>query len=256
MALLETRKLTKYFGGLCAVNQVDLDVLDSEILGLVGPNGAGKSTMFNIIAGFFAPTSGTVVFKGEDITGLRADQIARKGIGRTFQASTLFMESTVFDNILAGSHIHYKQSGWKSFFHTPATKKEELGIRQKTTEILEMMDMVAVKDALAMNLAYGFQRILGVCMSLAVQPQLLLLDEPLTGMNPSEKLSTINKIRQIRDKGITVILVEHDMKSVMSVCDRVVVLNYGVKIADGRPNDIRGNKEVIEAYLGGTEDID
>lgn len=238
------------------MNQVDLDVLNSEILGLVGPNGAGKSTLFNIIAGFYAPTSGTVAFKGEDITGLRADQIARKGICRTFQTSTLFMESTVFDNVLAGFHIDYKQAGWKSFLHTSATRKEEQGIRQKTTEILEMMDLVALKDELAMNLAHGHQRILGVCMALAVQPQLLFLDEPLTGMNPSEKLTMIDKIRQIRGKGITVILVEHDMKSVMRVCDRIVVLNYGVKIADGQPNDIKENKEVIEAYLGGTEDID
>lgn len=253
MALLQTRNLTKYFGGLSAVHSLDLDVFNSEILGVIGPNGAGKTTLFNMISGFFAPTSGNIVFEGEDITGLRADQITQKGIGRTFQASTLFMQATVFDNVFTGFHMHYKQVGWKAFLHTPATRDEELAMKQRTTEILELMGLVALKDELAQNLAHGHQRTLGVCMALATNPKLLLLDEPVTGMNPAEITTMIDKIRQIRDKGATIIVVEHDMRAVMRMCDRIVVLNYGEKITEGLPQEIRENKEVIEAYLGREE---
>lgn len=253
MAILQTKELTKHFGGLRAIDQLDLDVFSSEILGVVGPNGAGKSTLFNMISGFFAPTSGNIVFEGEDITGLRADQIARKGIGRTFQASTLFMQSTVFDNVFTGFHMHYKQAGWKAFLHTPAATHEERGMRERTKEILELMSLVALKDELAHNLPYGYQRILGVCVALASNPKLLLLDEPLTGMNPNETTTMVDKIRQIRDSGVTIILVEHNMRAVMRVCDRIVALNYGKKLTEGLPQEIRENKELIEAYLGREE---
>jgi branched-chain amino acid transport system ATP-binding protein len=255
MELLRTRELTKKFGGLCAVDHLDLDVFDSEILGLVGPNGGGKTTVFNLISGFFAPTSGNIFFKGEDITGLRAHEIARKAIGRIFQASTLFMQSTVFENVLTGFHMHYKQPGWKAFLHTQTTKDEEQVMRQRTREILEWMGLMALKDELAQSLSHGYQRILGVCLALASNPKLLLLDEPMTGMNPTETTAMIDKIRQIRDKGITIILVEHNMRAVMGVCDRIVVLNYGKKIAEGLPQEIRKNKKVIQAYLGREEGL-
>lgn len=235
MALLQTRKLTKNFGGLCAVNHLDFDVADSEILGLVGPNGAGKTTVFNMITGFFPPTSGNITFEEEDITGFRADQIARKGIGRIFQASTLFMQSTVFDNVLTGFHMHYKQTEWKAFLHTMAAADEEQVMRQRVEDLLGFMKLDSLKDEKAQNLPHGYQRVLGVCIALATEPKLLLLDEPVTGMNPTETAMMIDKIMRIRDKGVTIILVEHNMRMVMDVCDRIVVLNYGEKIAEGVP---------------------
>jgi branched-chain amino acid transport system ATP-binding protein len=250
MALLQTRNLAKYFGGLCAVSHLDLDVFSPEILGVIGPNGAGKTTLFNMISGFFSPTTGNIFFEGEDITGLKADQISQKGIGRTFQASTLFMQSTAFDNVFTGFHMHYKQRRWKAFLHTPSSKDEERAMKQRTTEILELTGLIALKDELAQNLPHGHQRTLGICIALATNPKLLLLDEPMTGMNPTETIAMIDKIRQIRDRGVTIMLVEHNMRAIMRVCDRIVVLNYGKKIAEGPPQEIKENKEVIEAYLG------
>lgn len=250
MPLMEIRNVSKYFGGLAAVHDFDLDVLNSEILGLIGPNGAGKTTVFNVITGFYSPTSGQVIFKGKDITGLRADLIAQRGIGRTFQLSTLFVEQTVFDNVFIAFHKHYRHPSWKAFLHTPAVSKEELSIKQRVGDILEFMGLASLKDELARNLPHGHQRALAICIALATEPELLLLDEPVTGMNPTETLAVLDLIRKIRDTGITVILVEHDMRAVMSLCDRIAVLNYGAKIAEGLPNEIKENKEVVEAYLG------
>ena len=253
MALLEIRNLSKYFGGLVAIDQLDLDVFDSEILGLIGPNGAGKTTLFNLVSGFFSPTSGKVVFKDEEITGLKPHKIARMGIGRTFQSTNLFMEATVFDNVFTGFHRHYKVARWETFLHTPSARKEEEAIKRKAVEILKFMGLASLEGELAQNLPHGHQRILGVCIALATNPTLLLLDEPLTGMNPMERLTVVGLIRQLRDRGVTIVVVEHDMKAVMSLCDRIAVLNYGRKIAEGLPEKIRGNREVIEAYLGGEE---
>jgi len=248
--MLEVKKLSKHFGGLAAVNQVDLNVVDSEILGLIGPNGAGKTTLFNVISGFFPPTSGQVIFDDRDITGLKAHEIARLGISRTFQASTLFMKLSVLDNVFTGYHMSYKTSIWKRLLRRPSALKEEEMLRQKAMEILGFMGLVPLKDELAANLPHGHQRILGVCLALATNPKLLLLDEPVTGMNSSETQNMIDIIRQIRDRGITIVIVEHDMKAVMNLCDRISVLSYGKKIAEGLPQEIRENKEVIEAYLG------
>ncbi len=248
--MLEVKKLSKYFGGLAAVNQVDLGVVDSEILGLIGPNGAGKTTLFNAISGYFPPTSGQVLFDGRDITGLKAHDIAHLGISRTFQASTLFMKLSVLDNVFTGYHMSYKTSTWKRLLRRPSALKEEELLRQRAMEILGFMGLAPLKDELAANLPHGHQRILGVCLALATNPKLLLLDEPVTGMNPRETQNMIDLIRQIRDRGITIVIVEHDMKAVMNLCDRISVLSYGKKIAEGLPQEIRENKEVIEAYLG------
>jgi len=248
--ILEVKRLSKYFGGLAAISELDLGVVDSEILGLIGPNGAGKTTLFNVISGFFPPTTGKVTFDGRDTTGLKAHEIAHLGISRTFQASTLFMKISVLENVFTGYHISYKTGIWSRVLRTPSALKEEEAFRQRAMEILKFMGLTSLKDELAANLPHGYQRTLGVCMALATNPRLLLLDEPMTGMNPGETQTMIELIRQIRDRGITIIVVEHDMKAIMDLCDRIAVLNYGQKIAEGLPEEIRKNKEVVEAYLG------
>jgi len=254
MALLEVRELSKHFGGLAAIDKLHLDVYELEVLGLIGPNGAGKTTLFNVICGFYPPSSGRIIFRGEDITALRPDQVAQRGIGRTFQASTLFMQLTAFDNVFAGLYRHYRQPVWKAFLRTPAASMEDFSSKQRVMEILEFMELASLRDELAGNLAYGHQRALGLCIALATEPELLLLDEPVIGMNETETLNMISKIKQIREKGTTIVVVEHDMRAVMNLCDRVVVLNHGKKIAEGLPAEIRENEEVIEAYLGRRDD--
>jgi branched-chain amino acid transport system ATP-binding protein len=248
--MLKVEKLNKRFGGLAALNELDLHVAESEILGLIGPNGAGKTTFFNVISGFLPPTSGRVIFHGRDITGLKAHRIAYLGMSRTFQASTLFMKMSVLENIFAGFHMSYKTGIWKRLLRTPSALKEEEVLKQRAMEIEQFMGLGALTDVMAENLSHGHQRILGVSLALTTHPRLLLLDEPLTGMNPSEVQAMIDLIKQIRGKGITIVMVEHDIKAVMSLCERIVVLNYGRKIAEGLPEEIRMNREVIEAYLG------
>ena len=250
MALLEIRNLSKYFGGLAAVNGVDMDINESEILGLIGPNGAGKSTLFNMVNGTDRPSSGKITFKGNDITGLPTHRIAKMGIGRTFQATTLFMNETVLENVLTGFHLRYKTEPWKAFLHTPACRHEDKACRLQSGEILEFMGLQSLKNEIARNLPHGHQRILGICLALATSPSLLLLDEPATGMHPEEMNNLVRLIKKLREGGITIVVVEHHMQAVMSLCDRLVVLNFGKKIAEGIPEEIRKNKEVIEAYLG------
>ena len=248
--ILTVKKLDKDFGGLAAISSLDLDVYQTEILGVIGPNGAGKTTFFNTVSGFFPPTRGEIIFNEKDITRLKADKIAQLGLSRTFQLTTLFMDMSVLDNVFTGYHLNYQTSILKSWLRSPSARKEEENLQREALEILEFMGLAHLKQESASSLPHGHQRILAVCMALAIHPKLLLLDEPMSGMNNVETENMIGLVRQIRDRGITVVLVEHHMKAVMNLCDRVIVLNYGRKIAEGLPEDIRENKIVVEAYLG------
>lgn len=252
--LLKIRNLSRQFGGLTALNEFDLDLFKAEILGLIGPNGAGKSTFFNLISGFHKPTNGMVQFKEQDITNWKPHQIARSGIGRAFQASTLFMRLTAFENVFNGFHLTYRERYWKSFLHTPTAGLEEGVIKGKVIEILEFMGLAAYRDIPAHNLPYGHQKILGVCIALATSPEILLLDEPLTGMHPEETAAVGHLIGKLRQRGLSIILVEHNIEAVMRICDRIVVLNHGRKITEGLPREVRSNQEVIDAYLGTDEE--
>jgi len=248
--LLEIRNLRKHFGGLAVLQNVDLDVFESEVLGIIGPNGAGKTTLFNIIAGLFPPTSGKVILKGEEITGLKANQIARKGIGRTFQASTVFSQFTVFDNVFTAFHTSYRHSPWKAPLNTRSVHEEEETIRQKTMEILNLTELASQKDKLAENLSSGYQKLLAISIAFATNPKLLLLDEPVTTLSQHMIETVMELVTKVRNAGTTVVIIEHNMKAIMDYCDRIVVLAYGKKIAEGLPHEIRENREVIEAYLG------
>lgn len=250
MPLLEVRGLTKYFGGLAAVLDVDLDVNRGEIIGLIGPNGAGKTTFFNLVTGFIRPTRGKIYFKGQDITGISPHTIARMGIVRTFQQTLLFKERTTIENVLIGHFLQDKAGYLSTFLNTPYAQKGHKDSLEKSMEIVEFMGLSHVKNELIKNLPYGYQRVLGVCIALASDPELLLLDEPVTGMNAEEIANMTRSINRIRSKGFSIIVVEHNMRAVMSLSDKIVVLNYGRKIAEGLPEEIRKNPVVVEAYLG------
>jgi ABC-type branched-subunit amino acid transport system ATPase component len=247
MPLLEARNLSKHFGGLAAVNGLDLDVERGEIVGLIGPNGAGKTTCFNLLSGFLRPTNGSVVFAGEDITGRRAHQVAARGLVRTFQLATLFQDLTALENVLLGLNLHARTGLRQVLFSRRIFPPDEVAVSR---EVLEFAGLAAHADQLARNLPHGYQRVLGIAMALAARPRLLLLDEPVTGMNLSESAQVMSLIRKIRDDGTTILLVEHNMKAVMGTCDRIVVLNFGRKLAEGTPAAVSTSAEVIEAYLG------
>lgn len=252
MALLELKEVTKYFGGLAAVSDFNMDVEEGEIRGLIGPNGAGKTTMYNLITGFYPVTTGTIRYAGEKITGLTPHQIASKGLVRTFQATNvLFADHTVLAGMMVARHLHAGMGFARRFFGTAGSIEEEN--RKKSLELIDFFELTKFKDELAVNLPHGHQRSLGVALAMAAEPRLLMLDEPVTGMNPVETEHMMGLINKVRDRGTTVLLVEHDMKAVMGLCDQISVMSFGKKIAEGSPQDIGNNQEVIEAYLGSEE---
>jgi branched-chain amino acid transport system ATP-binding protein len=255
VALLQLKNLGKDFGRLVAVNRIDLTVEPGEIRGLIGPNGSGKTTIFNLITGFIPPSRGSVFFQGEDITDLPPHAVARRGLARTFQLTTLFKEMTALENVVMACHLHLRVGLWRQFWRTARTRRREKAVEFRAMELLEFMGMAERANELAGELPHGHQCALGISNALATNPKMILLDEPVGGMNPTETAQTMDRIRRLRDLGITVLLVEHDMKAVMSTCDRITCINFGNKIAEGTARDVCSSQDVIEAYLGGTSGV-
>jgi branched-chain amino acid transport system ATP-binding protein len=251
MSLLEARELGMQFGGLTAVDRFSLTLNEGDIVGLIGPNGAGKTTVFNCLTGMYAPTSGEIYLSGKRIDGLRPSQITQLGMARTFQNIRLFKDLTVFDNIRIGFHYQMKYNLASAVFRLPKYRIEEEAIRAKTEELLEIFDLYPQRNEIASSLPYGEQRQLEIARALAASPRILLLDEPAAGMNPHETQELTKLIQWVKDRfDLTVFLIEHDMRLVMGLCHRILVLDYGITIAEGTPAEIQNNPAVVEAYLG------
>jgi branched-chain amino acid transport system ATP-binding protein len=252
--VLEVENLTLRFGGLTALDDVSFHIDEGEILGLIGPNGAGKTTCFNAVTGVYRPTSGSIRFRGTSLAGMKRHKITQLGVARTFQNIRLFRTMTALENVLVGADAQHLTGMANALFRLPRHRREEQQGHDRAMELLRFMGLHRRADELAANLSYGDQRRLEIARAMATEPKLICLDEPAAGFNPAEKAKLMELIRKVRDQGYTVLLIEHDMKLVMGVTDRIVVLEFGRKIAEGRPAEIRDNPAVIAAYLGVDEE--
>jgi len=250
MTLLELKGVTKAFGGVVAVNNLDLRVNQGEILGVIGPNGAGKTTLFNVVSGFLPATAGKVIFRGENIAGLKPNIIAKKGIVRTFQLMNLWRDFTVMDTMRIALHMKSGVGFWGAVFNTSSTRRKERNVDERAMEVLRFLGMDNLKDRIAKTLSHGYQRTLSLGIAVATAPPLLLLDEPVTALNPERTNNILELIKQLRDAGSTVMIIEHNMRAIFYVCDRIAVMNSGIKIAEGIPSEVRDDPVVVSAYLG------